>query len=56
MKKRIEEKVVFTEDKLGNGSDEAIFRLMIKTIENLLICREFVDGPFVDKRRVLNEK
>ena len=50
MKKRQTEHIKLAAENLANGSDEAVWRLVIKTIEWLLITREFVDGPFIDRR------
>ena len=55
MKQKIDETIVFEEKYLGNGSDEALWILLTKTIENLLICREFVDGQFLNTRKRLGE-
>ena len=55
MKPKTDETIVFEEKYLGNGSDEALWILLTKTIENLLICREFVDGPFLNTKKRLVE-
>ena len=51
MKKTITEHITLATSNLANGSDEAVWRLVVKTIEWLLITREFVDGPFLDRRK-----